>query len=124
MLTENSHIFHARLDEAAFLADCCGVLDNLVCYDWTMVATQDSEFQASLGYHRDRPGDSAGYFRWEDRQTAGGGIRITWKNGVMWISSHSGYAWADVTDTAILVARDMGLRTAEGRRPMPPYDRD
>jgi hypothetical protein len=38
------------------------------------------------------------YDYWEDRQTGGGGCRIVWAGGVAWITRHSGYAWADMTE--------------------------
>jgi hypothetical protein len=42
-------------------------------------------------------GEWAEYWAWEDRATGGGGCRITWKEGICWISAHSGYAYADIT---------------------------
>lgn len=38
------------------------------------------------------------YDLWEDRATGGGGCRIVWKAGVAWISRHSGYPAADITE--------------------------
>ena len=29
--------------------------------------------------------------RYEDSQTGGGAVRMTWRNGICWISRHSGY---------------------------------
>ena len=38
------------------------------------------------------------YDLWEDKATGGGGCRIVWKCNVAWISRHSGYPQADITE--------------------------
>lgn len=42
--------------------------------------------------------ESMGYTQWEDRATGGGGCRIVWAQGVAWVSRHSGYPAADITE--------------------------
>jgi hypothetical protein len=45
---------------------------------------------------------------WEDHQTGGGGARIVWCQGIAWVSAHSGYSWADITDTVREFFADLG----------------
>jgi hypothetical protein len=35
---------------------------------------------------------------WEDYATQGGGCRIVWRKGIAWVSCHSGYPYADITN--------------------------
>mgnify|MGYP001488233130 CR=1 FL=1 len=69
-LTVSSFVFYCALDVAEQIAKLAGLRS---------VGTRD-------------------YLCWEDRQTGGGGCRIVWCAGVAWISRHSGYAWADMTE--------------------------
>ena len=56
------------------------------------------------------------YWAWEDRATGGGGCRITWHEGLCWISAHSGYAWADITGEV------SELFSSAGAVPIDPYE--
>lgn len=52
------------------------------------------------------------YDFWEDRRTGGGGGRICWAGGVAWVSAHSGYAWADITDEIRELFAELGCKSA------------
>lgn len=45
---------------------------------------------------------------WQDRQTCGGAARVCWAGGIAWVSAHSGYAYADVTDEVCAVFAEIG----------------
>jgi len=48
------------------------------------------------------------YSLWQDPQTAGGAARICWKDGYAFVSRHSGYAQADVTEEVEFFLEDQG----------------
>jgi len=45
--------------------------------------------------------DTSKHFLWQDRQLGGGACRIVWRDGIVWVSRHSGYAQADLTEEVI-----------------------
>lgn len=45
---------------------------------------------------------------WYDAQAAGGGCRLVWRKGIVWISRHSGYEWANRTAEAAELFRVAG----------------
>ncbi len=45
---------------------------------------------------------------WQDRATGGGGCRIVWQSGIAWVSRHSGYAHADITESVSELFRELG----------------
>lgn len=50
------------------------------------------------------------YHFWQDLQTSGGGCRLVWKSGFVWVSRHSGYAWADITEEVCLFLEEQGAK--------------
>lgn len=77
MLTTSSNIFRASRELAALIADCANLRHEV------------TSVRAEQGWCE--------YDLWQDKQTGGGGCRIVWCAGVAWVSRHSGYAWADIT---------------------------
>lgn len=64
--------------------------------------------------------ERAKYTLWQDYQTGGGGCRIVWKLGYAFVSRHSGYAWADVTQEVMYFLQEQGAKptsVAIGRNP-------
>jgi len=53
---------------------------------------------------------------WEDYQTGGGGCRIVWCQGIVWISRHSGYEWADITESVAETFAEIGCKTPDPSR--------
>lgn len=82
MLTIGSLCFYALLEQALFIAECA----NLRLIECPYNSPYCNNYTSSALYHR-----------WEDRATGGGGCRITWYRGIAWVSCHSGYPAADIT---------------------------
>jgi len=89
-LTMHSMVFKATLEQVQSMADVCGLR---------------TPYGHSYSEH-----DGAGHYLWEDPQTGGGGCRLVWKDGVVWVSRHSGYAYADITGEVCDLFRDMGCK--------------
>ena len=86
MLTTGSNIFKCTYEQAEFIADCAGLKHKIT---------------TRLSVKKENPNISfnCGIFElWEDKQTSGGGCRIVFCNNIVWISRHSGYSWADITN--------------------------
>jgi len=73
MLTRSANVFVCTEEQAAEIAE----LANLRC---------ETDLTGSR------------YSLWQDRATGGGGCRIVWSHGVAWVSRHSGYPQADITE--------------------------
>jgi len=87
-LTMHSMVFKATLEQVELMAEVCRLR---VPYGHAV-----SEF------------DPASHHLWEDGQTSGGGCRLVWKDGIVWVSCHSGYSYADITKEVCDLFRDMG----------------
>jgi hypothetical protein len=101
MPTMSVHLmcFYCTFEQAQFFAQC-GNMPMYVYDYYTMVKDVGymdlSDAITLLKEHNPRA-ESGNYYMWQDRQTGGGGCRITWYRGIAWISSHSGYPHADFT---------------------------
>lgn len=102
-MNNGSYVFRATLSQVREVADCA----ELRCE----VALPNSEEKTAAGYSV-YP-ESGRYFMWQDRQTGGGGCRIVWCNDVAWISTHSGYAWADFSGDVADLLMMAGATLAE-----------
>jgi hypothetical protein len=80
-LTIHSGVFRCPLSLAKEIAEYAGLDVSVAPYD---VKTLHGSHDV--------------YWLWEDRQTGGGGCRICWNEGIAWVSCHSGYPAADITD--------------------------
>lgn len=87
-LTVSSRVFRCTIEQATFVAECANLRDEYI--------------------------GNAAYKLWQDRQTYGGGCRIVWKKGVAWVSRHSGYAWADITDDVCHFFAEIGCEPITG----------
>ena len=70
------------------------------------VATREYKLEHDL-FHRGFV-DTAKHVLWQDRQLGGGACRIVWRDGIAWVSRHSGYAYADLTEEAIFFLEAYG----------------
>jgi hypothetical protein len=95
MLTVDSGVFECSLETVAFIAECA----NLVC-----------ECSSVPEVLRGRHGYNSSFTLFEDYQTGGGGCRIVWADGFAWVSRHSGYAWADITQEVRELFREQGAK--------------
>ncbi len=102
MLTTSSNVYRCTRVQAREAAEDWLGLRQLV----TSSRSEWLERSSCLLSHK-------AYDMWEDRQTGGGGCRIVWKDGVAWVSRHSGYPWADVTAEAREVFEFLGCENAE-----------
>ena len=99
-LTTGSNTFLCTLGQAQFVAECAN-LRHVVTQRRTLVNGTRREFGK--------------YELWWDQQTWGGGCRICFKaihnngdKGIVWISRHSGYAYADITEDVAQLFREIG----------------
>lgn len=95
MLTRGSMVFACTIEQATFVAECA----NLKHY-------------VSENVHGSLYPEHGQFELWADEQTYGGGCRMCWKGGIVWISRHSGYAWADITDDVANIFREIGCKEA------------
>jgi hypothetical protein len=110
VLTVNSMCFESTLDDARLIAECDGLTLTIVPYYWDQSQYPNWLLPLFDLPHYFHSGDRDGYYLWQDRQTGGGGCRICWYKGIAWISSHSGYAWADTTHEVQELFLDMGCK--------------
>ena len=94
-LTVSSSIFRATLEQAQFVAECANLRN---------IRTPQGKWDDQ-------------WWGWEDAATGGGGCRITWADGVAWVSRHSGYAYADITEDVCEIFAHMGCKPTTGRNP-------
>lgn len=122
MLTKDGGILTCTWEQVKLVAECA----NLRCYDvpFWYVGELDKHAQ-SLGTSR--------HFMWQDRQTGGGACRLVFVPvkrharpkyerkpgflqpqdvGTVWISNHSGYAYADITADVQELFLEMGCTRA------------
>jgi hypothetical protein len=85
-ICRNAGVFAASLEEARFLAEC-----------------------GDLREYSDYP-----CWMWQDSQTGGGGCRVVWHRGLMWVSYHAGYPGACFSDEMVELALQMGLKEVCG----------
>lgn len=107
--------YYSTVDQANFLAECAGIELIGIPYFWNKAEYPEwltEERRASYRIH-DTGYSKKGYYFWQDRKYGGGACRITWFRGVVWVSSHSGYAHADITRDVCELAEDMGLKPVE-----------
>jgi len=93
VLTTSSWVWRCTREQAQFVAECANLRHEC------------SSIRGVVPFY--------GYDMWQDFQTGGGGCRIVWKNNVAWISRHSGYAWADITDEVSAVFAEIGCEPIE-----------
>jgi hypothetical protein len=103
MLTTGSNVFAATREQVLLMAEWSG-LRHLV----TTVAEERALYPEMYPEYSGR-----GYDLFEDRQTGGGACRLVWSDGVVWVSRHSGYAQADITEEVAFLFRDMGCKELE-----------
>lgn len=101
MLTVSSRVFECDRNMAAFAAECANLRHLLT------TNPQDRSIDSLYPSYR---GGQRAYDLWEDSQTSGGGCRLVWSGGIVWISRHSGYAYADVTGEVAEVLAEMGAK--------------
>lgn len=104
MLTTSSSIFKCTYEQAKFVAECAGLK-----YKVTSNLDVKKELEDSISF-------TGGIFDlWEDKQTSGGGCRICYCNEVVWISRHSGYEWADITEEVKELFIELGCENLDDR---------
>ena len=84
MATTGSNVFKCTLEQAEFVAECAGLKHK----NTSRIDCRKDDFSMSIAL----------FELWEDKQTSGGGCRIVFCNNIVWISRHSGYDWADITE--------------------------
>ena len=94
--------YRTTLEQAHYLAELCGIDNNLVCGP-----VRETPYVSHYSDGSIRT-ENYPYHAWEDKALAGGALRITWHRGIMWISCHSGYPHADRTDDACEFATTLG----------------
>ena len=105
MFTRGSMIYNATREQVIFVAECANLR-----HEMTSVRTESWSNDAK-DYAKHFPSYSGRkYDMWQDYQTGGGGCRMVWTSGVVWISRHSGYAWADITDEVAEVFEELGCK--------------
>jgi hypothetical protein len=92
MLTIDHGVFRCSLKTAEYVAECANLRCEVSCDP--SVGSRYRQFSV--------------YSLWEDTQTGGGGARIVWSKGYAWVSRHSGYAWADITEEVRELFRELG----------------
>lgn len=109
-MTYGSGVFKTDLETVRFVAAAA----NLDCIVAPFEAAEKQQ---------PRCRSTESFFTWQDWQTAGGGCRITFapdgygkETGIAWVHSHSGYAWADVTDEVIEMLAELGARELDRDR--------
>lgn len=90
--------YYATLEQAQFVAEC-GAL-RMILAPWLYLQEHDL---AGRVYQAD-------YYAWEDRATGGGGGRVTWYRGIVWVSCHSGYPQADITKELCELFEELGCK--------------
>lgn len=103
MLTTDSNIFECTLEQAEFIAECAGL--RLKITSRLEVKKENPRVSYNCGI----------YEYWEDRQTCGGGCRIVFCNNIAWISRHSGYAYADITEEVAQLFLEIGCKSLENK---------
>lgn len=78
------------------------------------VAREVAEDYANLRLEVDGGYLGRDYFMWQDRATGGGGGRVVWMDGICWVSRHSGYAYADITQELCEFLVDLGATPIRG----------
>lgn len=96
MMTRGSMVFRCTAEQAALVADCANLRHEMT------EDKKDDRFYPLRGHCE----------QWQDAQTGGGGCRICWKAGVAWVTRHSGYAWADITEDVSQLFRELGCQEA------------
>lgn len=76
-------------------------------FQCTLEQAQEVAKEAGLGIPYGHNAKYQRYHLWEDRQTGGGGCRIVWRDDIAWVSRHSGYAWADMTEEVCFYFEDV-----------------
>ena len=103
-LTVSSHVFRCSRKQALFVAECANLR-----YEVTSTPRDGEDVAYPLYY-----GGRQAYDMWQDRQTGGGGCRIVWKHDVAWVSRHSGYPQADITDDVCEFFAEIGCSCING----------
>ena len=93
--TVHSTIFSATREQVAEMADVCRLRHE---------HTSRQEDRLGCGRRPDYTGQE--YDMWQDSQTGGGGCRLVWMDGIVWVSCHSGYSYADITEEVCDLFRD------------------
>jgi hypothetical protein len=105
----NTMIFRATREQAALMAEACGLRHEITS------VRPDDEFKMFPNYQ----GGRDPFDMWQDSQTGGGGCRLVWRHGIVWVSRHSGYAYADITQEVCDLFHDMGCKPYNGEERNP-----
>lgn len=100
MLTVGSFTIRATREQAAFVAACANLAHEISSHP-----TDKGEFASWNG---------GGFDLWQDSQLSGGACRIVWRKGIAWISRHSGYAYADITEEVAELFAELGCKPVDG----------
>lgn len=101
--------YHCTLDQAKFVAECADLRLVGVPYYWDKKDYPKWYDPENRPYYQHHNGHSnKGYWFWEDAKYSGGACRIVYFRGVAWVSSHSGYAHADITRDACQLFAELG----------------
>lgn len=119
MLTVGNDIFAVTLEQCIDMADVANLRCEIVPY-W--FETDDMPMLDSASHQTKK------YFMWQDGQTGGGGCRLVFlanivekfgrtsiplgTRGIVWVSRHSGYPEADVTELVGDLFVEMGCKQA------------
>ena len=79
------------------------------------IAREVAEDYANLRLEIDGGHRGRDYFMWQDRATGGGGGRVVWMDGITWVSRHSGYAYADITQELCEFLAALGATPITGK---------
>jgi len=103
-LTRGAYFFRVDRETTEFMAECANLRH--------LLTSQPPEVPFAPGPQY--MGGPRPYDLWEDRMTGGGGCRMVWCNGVVWITRHSGYAQADITHDVAELFREKGCEDLDG----------
>jgi len=135
MLTTDSSIIYCTFEQAEFVAECAGLRylqgDNTkfnelerewLRKNWWELSEKDKN-QRDFPEHnlelyrkelkktmRVAVNHEINFSEWEDRATGGGGARICWCSGVAWITRHSGYPQANITQEVAELFAEIGCK--------------
>lgn len=109
MFTMNSMVFKATREQVVLMAEVCGLRHEI---------TSEKD-ERGEGLYPSYQGGRDMFDMWQDSQTGGGGCRLVWRHDIVWVSRHSGYAYADITEEVCDLFCDMGCQPYQGEERNP-----
>lgn len=117
-LTVGSMVIRATWEQCNFIAECANL--TLYIFDRKELEKRSASWDAFLDEmqalrEHNRRAEDGNYWMWADAQTFGGGCRITFYRGIVWISAHYGYPQADITRDVAELFAELGCKPVNDR---------